>query len=119
MNPPSSPVTKHPRMRVQAFLDELTELSRRTGIVISGCRHCDSPRLLVDGQPWPWSPEGSYVVNYKPDADPWDYTFPFARVRWLPNAAENRIEDEHHEGLEDAPSLLPVDRQSVRSTTTQ
>ena len=98
-----------PRMRVQAFLDELTELSRRTGIVVSGCGCCDSPRLLVDGQPWEWTPEGSYVVDFKPHADPDSNRFPFARVRWRPDAIAERVEDQHREGLACAPALLPVD----------
>lgn len=98
-----------PRMRVQAFLEELTELTQRTGIVVSGCGCCDSPRLLVDGQPWEWTPEGSYVVDFKPHAEPCGNTFPFARVRWRLEAIEERVEDKQRAGLAEAPALLPVD----------
>ena len=109
MTADGKPSAGRPRMRVQAFLEDLTELSRRTGIVVSGCGCCDSPRLLVDGQPWEWSPAGSYVVDFKPHAEPCANTFPFAQLRWRPAAIAERVQDHDREGLEGAPSLLPVD----------
>ena len=93
------------RQRVQEFLDSLTELTRRTGIVVSGCGHCDSPRLLVDGKPWPWNPEGSYVADYKPDACVDENRFHFGQVRWHDSSLGG---NDQREPLEDAPSLLPA-----------
>ena len=45
--------------RVQRFLEELGELSRRTGVSIFGCGCCGSPRLELDEDP-----ESDYVVDY-------------------------------------------------------
>ena len=58
--------------RVQEFLDALTELSRRTGVVVWGCNCHDSPALLVDAEEFrgPWDADGWYVVDYNPDVEP-------------------------------------------------
>ena len=75
--------------RVKEFLDALTELSRRTGVVVWGCNCHDSPALLVDAEEFrgPWDADGWYVVDYNPDVEPdspWSRRF--GEVRWRPRA---------------------------------
>ena len=72
-NPPT-----HETARVQAFLEELTELSRRTGLVVCGCACHDSPALLVHEEEFSrWDASGGYLVDYKRD---------LAELRWRPRA---------------------------------
>lgn len=97
--------------RVQEFLDALTELSRRTGVVVWGCTCHDSPALLVDEQEFsePWDANGRYVVDYNPDVEPdcrWSRRF--GEVRWRPQADDDADERDVRPGLAQAPSLLPV-----------
>lgn len=51
------PKALDPRERVRAFLDELTQLSRRYGLVVGGCGCCGSPNLmdLDNEEPGPYS----------------------------------------------------------------
>jgi hypothetical protein len=59
--------------KVQRFLDELTLLSRRYGLVIQGCGCCQSPTIEETSEPpadrrqyWRWNghhPEGHYIRN--------------------------------------------------------
>ena len=55
------------RERVQASLDELTERSQCTGIVVSGCGCYDSPRLLVDGPPGTGTPKADPSTRLQPE----------------------------------------------------
>ena len=96
--------------RVQEFLDALTELSRRTGVVVWGCNCHDSPALLVDAEEFrgPWDADGWYVVDYNPDVEPdspWSRRF--GEVRWRPRADDAANEADLRLGLAEAPSLLP------------
>ena len=102
------PASTNEIARVQEFLNELTELSRRTGIVVSGCGGHDSPSLLINEElPQPWDREGWYVLDYKPDVDD-GYSRRFADVRWRPSADNEAYGRDVRRGLEDASSLLPV-----------
>lgn len=100
--------------RVQAFLDELTELSRRTGVSVSGCGCCDSPRVLVDGGPWDWVADGWYIVDHNPQADPDANQHIFAQLRWRPSAEKAAFYKDRRPGLDHAPSVLPVAESSAQ-----
>ena len=97
--------------RIQTFLEELTALTRRTGIVVNGCWHCDSPRLLVDGAPWEYDAEGEYAVMYQRGADPEAYTHTYARLQWR-NPGE-RLDAGSERRVPGTPAL----RVEVRRTT--
>jgi hypothetical protein len=52
------------------FLIGLTELTKRTGVVISGCGCCGSPNLLEDNN---ISEESGYVMDVGPCDVAWIY----------------------------------------------
>lgn len=113
--------TQSEAKQVQAFLDELTEVSRRHGITIGGCGCCGSPTLALRGA---FNPEGAkaphaietegtraggYIVvreryhDYR-EADGYRYE----DLKWRPaGTAVDTIDREHRAGLEGAPSVLP------------
>lgn len=49
-----------PTEREQQFLDGLTELTKRTGVVIAGCGCCGSPFLVDD---LPVTEDGRYTIS--------------------------------------------------------
>lgn len=51
--------------KVKAFMDELTELSRKHGIVLDSCGCCNSIALLEFGEKTHRTKEGSY--HWRPD----------------------------------------------------
>ena len=107
--------------QVQAFLEALTELSRRTGITIEGCGCCGSPALALDGA---FNPHAADVGN-EPDAvraevaragwyivvreteteDPEEQGCRFQDLTWRPQATIFR--NDSRPGLDGAPSVLP------------
>ena len=100
--------------RVQTFLDELTELTRRTGVVVWGCACHDSPALLVNHEEHRGQFDGTgwYVVDYRADADP-DIQADrrFGCVRWRAGAQSATDALDLRPGLADAPAVLPVSRE--------
>ena len=43
-----TPIDQDLTQRVQEFLEALSELSQRTGIMITGCERCGAPRLQIE-----------------------------------------------------------------------
>ena len=95
--------------RMQSFLDELEALSRRTGIWISGCGCCDSPRIEMRATEEEASADGRYVVGYDPTVAPGQtHTWRFAMLRWRDRDTTPSQDPDWRAGLDEAPGVLPV-----------
>ena len=96
---------------MQEFLEALTELTRRTGVVVSGCYCCGSPRLAFDD--WgdvdvPKSSDargrdGHCVVERQERFEPPE-TFPFQYLKWRPPVTIH--DNDQQPAVEDAPWVL-------------
>ena len=92
--------------RVQRFVEELGELSRRTGVSIFGCGCCGSPRLELDEDP-----KSDYVVDYDSGARrEHQHRYTFAQLRWRPRDEDPHTPKDYGPGLDDAPLVLLVAR---------
>lgn len=60
--------------RISEFMDGLEELSRRTGVYVSGCGCCGSPFLDVEGASKYWRFEDVYTPDDE-DEDEWNLLF--------------------------------------------
>lgn len=58
-----TPIDQDLTQRVQEFLEALSELSQRTGIMITGCERCGAPRLQIEH---PSRERGAYIVDRIP-----------------------------------------------------
>lgn len=59
--PEPEPIPEPPKIDYTAFLEELSELSRKHGFVVGGCGCCGSPYLSGDGN-LTIGDDGGYVV---------------------------------------------------------